>query len=257
MWCEYSEYLAKKILQSYKSILVIDNKNVESVFDDLVNDLNTALTELNEIISYSENNNNLIFSCQDAKKQFWMVFSDLLNETKRISERDPAVTCIEEVILCYPYIEAIILHRIAHFLYTNRAYILARILSEKAHSFTGIDIHPGAKIGKNLFIDHGTGIVIGETCKIGNNVTLYQGVTLGTYSFKNIGELEFQKKRHPTIEDNVTIYANATVLGGNTIIGKDSIIGSNAWIASSIEANSTVKANSIVMLGHSIKENMP
>lgn len=162
---------------------------------------------------------------------------------------------MEEIILCYPYIKAIILHRIAHFLYINKIYVLARILSEEAHSLTGIDIHPGAKIGKNFFIDHGTGIVIGETCIIGNNVTLYQGITLGTYSFKKNSKksLDLKSKRHPTIEDNVTIYANATILGGGTIIGTNSVIGSNAWIASSVAANSTVKANSIIQ-ANGIKE---
>ena len=130
-----------------------------------------------------------------------------------------------------------------------------RRISEEAHSLTGIDIHPGAKIGKNFFIDHGTGIVIGETCIIGNNVTLYQGITLGTYSFKKNSKkpLDLKSKRHPTIEDNVTIYANATILGGGTIIGTNSIIGSNAWIASSVAANSTVKANSIIQ-ANGIKE---
>lgn len=146
------------------------------------------------------------------------------------------------------HIKAIILHRISHYLYLNKFNILARIISEESHSMTGIDIHPGAKIGKNLFIDHGTGIVIGETTIIGNNVTIYQGVTLGTYSFrKNISDcVDFKTKRHPTIEDNVTIYANATILGGNTIVGKNSIIGSNAWVAKSVEANSLVKANCII-----------
>lgn len=251
MWNESSEYLVKKILLSYKTILIRSQGEIEPILDELIYDISTVLTEL-EVLPCNRNYN---FSYQDAKKQLKMIFDDLLEETKEVGNRDPAVTCIEEVILCYPYIKAIILHRVAHFLYINKMYILARMLSEEAHSLTGIDIHPGAKIGKNFFIDHGTGIVIGETCIIGDNVTLYQGITLGTYSFKKNKTEYFQlkKKRHPTIEDNVTIYANATILGGDTVIGENSVIGSNAWVASSIQANSIVKANSIVQ-AHSIKE---
>lgn len=252
MWDESAKNLVKKILLSYKTILIGSHSEVEPILDELICDINTVLAELKDVLPY---NTNLSFSFEEAKKELIMVFEDLREETKKIGNRDPAVTCMEEIILCYPYIKAIILHRIAHFLYINKIYDLARILSEEAHSLTGIDIHPGAKIGKNFFIDHGTGIVIGETCIIGNNVTLYQGITLGTYSFKKNSKkpLDLKSKRHPTIEDNVTIYANATILGGGTIIGTNSIIGSNAWIASSVAANSTVKANSIIQ-ANGIKE---
>lgn len=252
MWDESAKNLVKKILLSYKTILIGSHSEVEPILDELICDINTVLAELKDVLPY---NTNLSFSFEEAKKELIMVFEDLREETKKIGNRDSAVTCMEEIILCYPYIKAIILHRIAHFLYINKIYVLARILSEEAHSLTGIDIHPGAKIGKNFFIDHGTGIVIGETCIIGNNVTLYQGITLGTYSFKKNSKkpLDLKSKRHPTIEDNVTIYANATILGGGTIIGTNSIIGSNAWIASSVAANSTVKANSIIQ-ANGIKE---
>ena len=252
MWDESAKNLVKKILLSYKTILIGSHSEVEPILDELICDINTVLAELKDVLPY---NTNLSFSFEESKKELIMVFEDLREETKKIGNRDPAVTCMEEIILCYPYIKAIILHRIAHFLYINKIYVLARILSEEAHSLTGIDIHPGAKIGKNFFIDHGTGIVIGETCIIGNNVTLYQGITLGTYSFKKNSKkpLDLKSKRHPTIEDNVTIYANATILGGGTIIGTNSIIGSNAWIASSVAANSTVKANSIIQ-ANGIKE---
>lgn len=150
---------------------------------------------------------------------------------------DPAAQSNEEVILSYPGLEAIVVHRIAHFLHKNGIPILPRIMSEHIHGKTGIDIHPGATIGESFFIDHGTGVVIGETTIIGNNVKIYQGVTLGALSVKkNLQD----KKRHPTIEDNVTIYAGATILGGDTVIGKGSTIGGNTWVTKSVPANTVV-----------------
>lgn len=150
---------------------------------------------------------------------------------------DPAAKNNEEVILSYPGLEAILVHRIAHFLFKIGVPIIPRIMSEHVHGKTGIDIHPGATIGESFFIDHGTGVVIGETCLIGNNVKIYQGVTLGALSVKKTLQ---DKKRHPTIEDDVTIYANATILGGNTIIGKGSIIGGNTWVTSSVTEGSII-----------------
>ena len=144
---------------------------------------------------------------------------------------DPAASSTEEVILSYPGLEAITVYRVAHFLARNGVPVIPRIMSEYAHSKTGIDINPGAVIGESFFIDHGTGVVIGETCVIGNNVKIYQGVTLGALSVKK--ELK-DKKRHPTIEDNVTIYANATILGGDTVIGCGSTIGGNTWVTQSV-----------------------
>ncbi len=150
---------------------------------------------------------------------------------------DPAAKSNEEVVLSYPGLEAILVYRIAHFLYENGVPIIPRIMTEHVHGKTGIDIHPGATIGESFFIDHGTGVVVGETCIIGNNVKIYQGVTLGALSVKkNLQD----KKRHPTIEDNVTIYANATILGGDTVIGKDSIIGGNTWITHSVKEGSVI-----------------
>ncbi len=150
---------------------------------------------------------------------------------------DPAAKSNEEVVLSYPGLEAILVYRIAHFLYTSGVPIIPRIMSEHVHGKTGIDIHPGATIGESFFIDHGTGVVVGETCVIGNNVKIYQGVTLGALSVKK--NLQ-NKKRHPTIEDNVTIYANATILGGETVIGRDSTIGGNTWVTESVPAGSVV-----------------
>ena len=144
---------------------------------------------------------------------------------------DPAAKSTEEVIVSYPGLEAIVVYRIAHFLCENGVPVIPRIMSEHAHGKTGIDINPGATIGESFFIDHGTGVVIGESCSIGNNVKIYQGVTLGALSVKK--EL-MNKKRHPTIEDNVTIYANATILGGETVIGEGSTIGGNTWVTKSV-----------------------
>ena len=153
---------------------------------------------------------------------------------------DPAARCVDEVILTYPGFYAVFIHRIAHILFLENVPFIPRIMSEYAHSITGIDIHPGAKIGESFFIDHGTGVVIGETTIIGNNVKIYQGVTLGALSTKS-GQKLAGKKRHPTIEDNVTIYSGASILGGETVIGKDSTIGGNGFITASVPQHSTVK----------------
>lgn len=161
----------------------------------------------------------------------------LMLDVQAMVRGDPAAKSCEDVILSYPGLQAIEVYRIAHFLHQNGVPVIPRIMSEYIHSRTGIDINPGAKIGESFFIDHGTGIVIGETTVIGNNVKIYQGVTLGALSVKK--ELQ-NKKRHPTIEDNVTIYAGATILGGETIIGRGSTIGGNTWITKSVPAGTLV-----------------
>ena len=155
---------------------------------------------------------------------------------------DPAANSIEEIIFSYPAIQAITAFRIAHELYLRKVPMVPRIITEHAHGTTGIDIHPGATIGKSFFIDHGTGVVIGETAVIGDKVKIYQGVTLGALSVarERAGDSIREIKRHPTIEDGVTIYAGATVLGGETVIGHDSVIGSNTWITRSVPACSHV-----------------
>lgn len=155
---------------------------------------------------------------------------------------DPACRSYAEVVFCYPGLKAITIYRIAHELHLLGVPLIPRMMTEWAHRCTGIDIHPGATIGSHFFIDHGTGVVIGETCEIGEWVKLYQGVTLGALSFPTdeTGQLVRGKKRHPTIEDHVVIYANATVLGGETVIGKNAIIGSSVWITQSVAPNSTV-----------------
>ena len=154
-------------------------------------------------------------------------------------EGDPAATGVEEIIFAYPGMFAVTVYRLAHELYILNVPMIPRIMTEHAHSLTGIDIHPGATIGRYFFIDHGTGIVIGETTVIGERVKLYQGVTLGALSTRG-GQSLRGKHRHPTIEDNVTIYAGASVLGGDTVIGRDCVIGSNAFITTSIPACTTV-----------------
>ena len=152
---------------------------------------------------------------------------------------DPAATGYTEIIFSYPGLFAITVYRLAHVLYTLGVPMLPRIMTEYAHSVTGIDIHPGATVGKYFFIDHGTGVVVGETTVIGENVKIYQGVTLGALSTRG-GQSLRGKRRHPTIEDNVTIYAGASVLGGDTVIGRDSVIGSNVFITKSIAPCTTV-----------------
>ena len=158
-------------------------------------------------------------------------------------EGDPAATGKMEVVMAYPGFYAITVHRLAHQLYELKVPVLPRMMSELAHSRTGIDIHPGATIGERFFIDHGTGVVIGETTVIGRNVKLYQGVTLGALSFpkdEETGMLKKGHKRHPNVEDNVVIYAGATILGGDTVIGHDSEIGGNVWLMDSIPPFSRV-----------------
>ena len=152
---------------------------------------------------------------------------------------DPAATNAEEIIFCYPGLYAISVYRLAHVLYGLQVPMIPRIMTEHAHSLTGIDIHPGATIGDHFFIDHGTGIVIGQTTVIGSRVKIYQGVTLGGLTTRG-GQSLRGEKRHPTLEDRVTVYANATILGGQTVIGHDSIIGANAFITAPIPPCTTV-----------------
>ncbi|MBR0226112.1 MAG: serine acetyltransferase [Thermoguttaceae bacterium] len=155
---------------------------------------------------------------------------------------DPACKSTDEVVFCYPGFDAIVVYRVARVLWELGVPLIPRIMTEIAHSRTGIDIHPGAKIGEHFFIDHGTGVVVGETCEIGDWVKLYQGVTLGALSFQRDGkgDLVRNTKRHPTLEDNVVVYANATILGGSVVIGQGSVIGSSVWITESVAPNSTV-----------------
>lgn len=169
----------------------------------------------------------------------------LIEDAELILEFDPAAKSLEEVVLSYPGFQAIIVYRLTHVLYQKQIPILPRMMSELAHSRTGIDINPGAVIGCPFFIDHGTGIVIGETSIIGKNVKMYQGVTLGALAVR---KEDAQFKRHPTIEDNVVIYANSTILGGKTVIGHDSIVGGNTWIIESVIPHSVVYTKNQIII---------
>ena len=166
----------------------------------------------------------------------------LADDVRAAYDGDPAAKTLGEIIFCYPGLSAITVYRIAHELCLLGVPLIPRMMTEYAHTKTGIDIHPGATIGRRFFIDHGTGVVIGETTRIGDNVKIYQGVTLGALSFPKDenGEVRRDIKRHPTIEDNVVIYANATILGGETIIGHHSVVGSSAWITRSVPPYTTV-----------------
>jgi len=163
----------------------------------------------------------------------------LAEDVEAAFEGDPASKSFAEIVVAYPSIQAVAVHRLAHELFGLGARVLARIMAEHAHSRTGIDIHPGACIGRRFFIDHGTGVVIGETTLIGDRVQIYQGVTLGALSPRR-GEKMRGRKRHPTIEDDVTIYSGATILGGDTVIGRGSVVGGNVWLTRSIPPDSVV-----------------
>ncbi len=174
------------------------------------------------------------------------VRATLATDVQAAYDGDPAATCFDEIIFSYPGLYAIMTYRLAHELHTLRVPLIPRIMTEHAHHRTGIDIHPGTQIGARFFIDHGTGVVIGGTAQIGANVKLYQGVTLGAFSFDkdHNGDLIRNTKRHPTIEDDVVIYAGATILGGDTIIGRGAIIGGNVWLTHSVPAGTHVRQES-------------
>ena len=187
--------------------------------------------------------------CFERGREETMIFLRTLPNIRRLlakdviaaSEGDPAASSYDEIIFCYPGLLAITVHRVAHQLYHQKISLMPRIMSEYAHNLTGIDIHPGAHIGESFFIDHGVGVVIGETAKIGNGVRIYQGVTLGALSLPKdaVPSLRTQK-RHPTIEDDVIIYSGATILGGETVIGAKSVIGGNVWLTESVPPETRV-----------------
>ncbi|HEX7008789.1 MAG TPA: serine O-acetyltransferase EpsC [Phycisphaeraceae bacterium] len=185
--------------------------------------------------------------CDRKAQEIAAQFMDRIPELRRklaldvqaAFEGDPAAVSTDETIFCYPGVDAVFIYRVAHELWQLKVPLLPRMMTEYAHNETGIDIHPGAQIGESFFIDHGTGVVIGETCVIGDRVKIYQGVTLGALSTKG-GQAWRGRKRHPTIEDDVTIYGGAIILGGETVIGKGSVIGGSVFITSSVPAGHTV-----------------
>lgn len=207
-------------------------EEIENKFESLKQDLHEVLIGSKSILPISAD-----AACEKFFNELPHTYDLLLTDIQAIQQGDPAATNEYEVIRAYPGFYAIFFYRVAHILQKIEIPMIPRIITEYAHSKTGIDIHPGAQIGKKFFIDHGTGIVIGETVIIGSNVKVYQGVTLGALS---VSKDLANKKRHPSIEDNVVIYSGATLLGGETIIGHDSIIGGNVWLTKSVPAYSTV-----------------
>lgn len=209
-----------------------DADSIKQKLDKMKHELADILSQNSDCVQSSRNSiPDHIFDELPA------IHEGLLQDVDAIYMGDPAAKSRAEVIRTYPGFYAVAAHRIAHCLLSNGVSLIPRIISEYAHQRTGIDIHPGAQIGDHLCIDHGTGIVIGETAVIGSHVKIYQGVTLGGLSVK---KEDARKKRHPTIEDNVVLYAGATILGGDTVIGKGSVIGGNVWLTKSVPPGSKI-----------------
>lgn len=225
---------------------ISDSESPDTQLGSLLADIHQELSEeiKKALLTRIVNADSAALSASEISAALIERFADiqqlLHKDAKAGFEGDPAARSIDEVILTYPGFFAVFVYRIARFLFLKNVPFVPRIMSEHAHSLTGIDIHPGAEIGEYFFIDHGTGAVIGETAVIGNNVKLYQGVTLGALSTKS-GQKLAGIKRHPTIENNVTIYSGASILGGETVIGENSTIGGNMFITKSVPRNTTVK----------------
>ncbi len=225
----------KWVKDLYETLFLPQNDNTEDQIKRNFEALRETIFDLINTVTGDQE------STEKQVDQFFEALPDLYDQlvldAKSIVEFDPAADSLEEVYLAYPGFFATYVYRISHQLWNQKVKIVPRVISEYAHSKTGIDIHPGATIGKSFFIDHGTGIVIGETTIIGNNVKIYQGVTLGAL---NVSKEKAHQKRHPNIEDDVIIYSGATILGGETTIGRESIIGGNVWVTQDVPANSLV-----------------
>ncbi|MHC4757674.1 MAG: serine O-acetyltransferase EpsC [Planctomycetota bacterium] len=250
---EILELLTELLFPGYTGKRMITKTNIHYVIIDI---LYHIYTELNEQLERAYRYRCRMENCDtgDCRRMAEESTQHLLSMLPKVREflkgdvgaafdGDPAAKSYEEIVISYPCIIAIATYRIAHELYLKDVPLIPRIMTECAHSMTGIDIHPGARIGRNFFIDHGTGVVIGETTIIGDNVKIYQGTTLGALSFPKDerGNIIKGGKRHPTIEDNVTIYAEATILGDVTI-GKGAVIGGNVWVKQSVPAGMTVNS---------------
>jgi serine O-acetyltransferase len=241
--------LDELIFPGFRENQGLDHSNLRLITAEKVNHLARELIrEVEKSLAFSVKEGSLSCGhggCHAAAELIVESFFEGLPQIRRVLSLDmqasfrgdPAAKSFEEVILSYPGFRAITVHRLAHYFWKAQVPLIPRMMSELVHGSTGIDIHPGAEIGESFFIDHGTGVVIGETTIIGNNVKLYQGVTLGALSVK---KEEGNRKRHPTIEDDVTIYSHATILGGETVIGRGSVIGGNVWITESVPHNTTV-----------------
>ena len=232
----------KKFLNDCQSLLfpgyidIVDNVSeyIDKKVNDIKNDLKYLLENINDIETLKQYCDSYECVVDSFLNSLPEIDELIKTDIEALFDGDPAAKTKKEIIICYPGLKAIVTYRIANILYKLNIPILPRALTEYAHSKTGIDIHPGATIGPYFFIDHGTGIVIGETTEIGSHVKIYQGVTLGALSLSKGHDLN-GTKRHPTIKDNVTIYSGASIFGGNTIIGANSTIGSNAYITSSVD----------------------
>jgi serine O-acetyltransferase len=262
------EWLFEVLFPGHTGNKAVTQSNVRYVVGDL---LSQVYVELADQAKRAYQYRCRIQNCDDCEceKKGREVALELLDQLPRIRESlkgdvraafdgDPAAKSYEEIVISYPCITAIAVHRIAHELFVRELPLIPRIMSECAHARTGIDIHPGARIGENFFIDHGTGVVIGETTIIGNNVKIYQGATLGALSFRRDerGRIIKGGKRHPTIEDDVTIYAEATILGDVTI-GKGAVIGGNTWIKESVAPGVTVWSSTPELIYRKIKTTRP
>lgn len=246
----FEAHCCNKRLPSPDSVSQLADHLLQLLFPELSEKRYTSLRELQQdyeqtrleffrMMEIIEKVFPLKYNPQEIEEVFYkklpQVRESLLKDAHAICEGDPAATSTQEVIRTYPGFLAIAIYRLAHELYTMEVPLIPRVLTEYAHSLTGIEIHPGAKVGEYFCIDHGTGIVIGQTAEIGNYVKLYQGVTLGALS---VSKDMKDTKRHPTIEDNVIIYAGATILGGETVVGHDTIIGGSVWLTKSIAPHS-------------------
>jgi serine O-acetyltransferase len=267
--CKYSNHLGHRPLPSREAIVDIladlmdllypgyvrrqnlHIGNVEYHVGDLVDGLHDKLTQqVARALRHECSQEQLDDDLEALAQQKTVEFLRRLVELRYVLEQDveaayvgdPAAKSHHEIIFCYPGLEAITVYRIAHELLLLGVPLIPRMMTEHAHSKTGIDIHPGARIGRHFFIDHGTGVVIGETCDIGQHVKLYQGVTLGALSFPRdaSGNIIRGMKRHPTLEDEVVVYANATILGGDTVIGHHAVVGSNVWLTQSVDPHTVV-----------------
>lgn len=240
------------IFPGYFGLSGLDETNIGTRTQTLVEDLYEQLSEqitrslVLDDVTIIEDVNELPRQAENRALAFIEAIPELRNalsqDVQAAYDGDPAARSYDEIIFSYPGVFAVMVYRIAHCLCQLDVPLIPRVMTEYAHSKTGIDIHPGAEIGNSFFIDHGTGVVIGETTVIGNNVKIYQGVTLGALSLpKNKrGELLRGVKRHPTLEDNVIIYSGATILGGNTVVGEGSIIGGNVWLTHSVPPRTKV-----------------
>lgn len=248
---EAYQHIAPMIYMGFYSTRPLSRKNLRySISEHAYPAYERLCEQIHRAITYERscdrlNANGTDFAHDAAMKLFHRLpaLREMLNEDAMTAFfLDPAARSVEEVVFSYPTLEAITAHRVAHELRLSGVPLIPRIISEYAHSRTGIDIHPAATVGRRMFIDHGTGVVVGETTQIGDDVKIYQGVTLGALSSKRSHQSSSAEsvKRHPTIENNVTIYAGATILGGETVVGEGSVIGGNVWLVRSVPPGSKI-----------------